>query len=283
MPELPEVETIVRGLQERIQGKKIQRAELFRKDILKDPKIRTVDFSAFFVGRRFRSIERVGKFILFHLDNGNRLLAHLGMTGKFVLSENHLPDPAHLCSRYHFEGGHRLDHMDIRRFGKLYLVPKNRKIRQLLNLGIDPLSAEFSGHYIYSRLLGKNKKPKTQPIHSLLLNQKIIAGIGNIYASEALFRARIRPDKPSGTLTKKDCQRLRDAIREVLECAISSGGTSISDYRRVDDKPGTFQELLNVYGRLHESCHNCGFTIERIRIGGRSAFFCPQCQPDRSL
>ncbi|TKJ38407.1 DNA-formamidopyrimidine glycosylase [candidate division LCP-89 bacterium B3_LCP] len=279
VPELPEVETIVCELRAQCLGRSITSAELLRGDMLK----RTADtfdsFAAFFMGRFFQGIDRTGKFITFHLDNGNKLIAHLGMTGKFISAKNGDPDPAHLCSRYRFADGGWLGHVDIRRFGRLELYRSDEEIESLKGLGIDPLSSQFEADSLlkFVHSPGGNKR-RTRAVHTLLMDQSLIAGIGNIYASEALYLAGIRPSRHGGKLTKRDRERLAEAVVQVLRASIRACGTTISDYRRVDDKPGSFKEMLAVYGRPGEPCQACGSEIKKVKIGGRSAFYCGKCQ-----
>lgn len=217
--------------------------------------------------------------MLFYLDNGNRLLAHLGMTGKFVVSAGDTPQDKHLCSQFIFADGGSMDHIDVRRFGRLECYKDGERIPLFDMLGVDPLSEEFHADSLKRITHGKDgKTPRKRAIHTLLMDQTLIAGIGNIYASEALFRAGVRPTRPAGKLKWKEFQPLADAIRAVLLDSIELGGTTISNYRRVDDKPGNFKNMLKVYGRAGEPCRNCSSQINKITLNARSAFFCPQCQ-----
>ena len=279
MPELPEVETVVRELRSRVSSRRIVMARLLKPDMLKTDDRSASEFADFFQRRRFHSIERRGKFIVFLLDNGTRLLAHLGMTGKFVQCDAKQPEPKHLCSQYLFEDGSRLDHVDVRRFGRLELHAEGAAIPTLDKLGIDPLSPNFHPNCLESLVYTKkNRTPRTRAIHTLLLDQSLISGVGNIYASEALFRAGIRPDKPAGQIKPRHCRSLAEELRSVMEDALGLGGTTINDYRRVDDKPGDFLSLLQVYDRTDQPCRVCGTGIQRFRLNGRSVFFCPKCQ-----
>ncbi len=279
MPELPEVETIVRELGRRAVNRKITQARLFRGDILKRVPAEVSDFNSFFRGRRFQSVRRRGKYLLFALDGGDLLLAHLGMTGKFILGNAHDPDPGHLCSRFVFADGGRLDHVDIRRFGKLELYRSGEVIPVLDRLGVDPLSPDFGADSLKSLVfIGDGRKKRRQAVHSALLDQRLISGVGNIYACEALFRAGIKPERRAGSLSRRERGRLAQSLREVLQEALACGGTTVSDYRRVDDKPGDFSRFLQVYSRAGEPCRVCGTEIRRRRLHGRSVYFCPGCQ-----
>jgi formamidopyrimidine-DNA glycosylase len=273
MPELPEVETVVRELREQVLDRRIIRARLLRPDMLKNPDSGPGQFSRFFRGRSVRTIERYGKFLLFTLDNGHHLLGHLGMTGKFVVVSEDEPQPRWLCSQYLFDDGGRLDHVDVRRLGRLEIYPKSVEIPVLARLGKDPLSPEFGGEEFRLKL-----KSRTRAIHTLLLDQSLIAGVGNIYAAEALFRAGIRPTRPAGKITKNQLERLTAALQNVLNESLDAGGTTVNNYRRVDDKPGNFRLMLRVYDRLEEACLVCGNGIRRVTLGGRSAYYCPKCQ-----
>ncbi len=280
MPELPEVETIVRELRPVILGRTIERARLLRPDILIRPRVDGEDdFEAFFQHRSFTSIARRGKYLLFTLDSGDLLLAHLGMTGKFTLCRSEQPDPPYLCSQFLFRGDFRMDHVDVRRLGRLELFRSGEPITVLTRLGMDPLSEDFGSHAVKTILSSRDGRRRRQrAIHPLLLDQSLISGIGNIYASEALHRAGIRPSKSAGRLSKKECDRLARCLREVMEEALQRCGTTVNDFRRVDDKPGGYQDMLRVYQRQGKPCSLCGTPIRRIRLGGRSAFYCPRCQ-----
>jgi formamidopyrimidine-DNA glycosylase len=279
MPELPEVETVVRELRAQVLNYRITHAELLRADLLKNLGCDATDFAAFFAGGTFISVERQGKYLLFTLDHGSRLLAHLGMTGKFIVAGEKDPPPKWLCSQYHFKGGLRLDHVDVRRFGRLEIHPKGADIPVLKRLGIDPLSKAFNAKALPTLVLSRaGNKRRTRAIHTLLLDQSLIAGVGNIYAAEALFRAGIRPTRQAGKITKAELERLAKSIQTVLKEAVKAGGTTISDYRRVDDKPGGFRIRLRVYSREGELCRICGKTVKRVVLGGRSAYYCPLCQ-----
>lgn len=280
MPELPEVETVVVELRSQCLERRLSAAQLQRQDILKRPQGSTDEFAKFFVDHSFKSIERAGKYIIFTLDNNDRLLAHLGMTGKFVVSTNGAEQPDHLCSQYVFADGGRLDHVDVRRFGRLELYRSGKPIDRLDRLGIDPLSDVFNSDSLKTLVYSRNGRSRRQrAVHTLLLDQSLVSGVGNIYASEALFRAGIRPSRAGGKLKPADLERLCEGLCGVMQDALKYGGTTVNDFRRVDDKPGSFKDMLCVYGRTDESCRACGTKIKKIRLGGRSVYFCPKCQP----
>ena len=279
MPELPEVETVVRELRVQVLHRRIIRAKLLKLDMLKNSSRGARGFARFFPGRFFQAVERFGKFILFTLDDERKLLAHLGMTGKFTTAREGDPQPRWLCSQYHFEEGLRLDHVDVRRLGRLEIYPPGLNVPVLQRLGIDPFSPDFGPDTL--RILIKNRsgtKRRTRAIHTLLLDQSLIAGVGNIYAAEALFRAGVRPSRQAGKLTIANIEVLAAALKNVMQEALKAGGTTISDYRRVDDKKGGFLLMLKVYGREGEPCRACDQPIRSLKLGGRTAYYCARCQ-----
>jgi formamidopyrimidine-DNA glycosylase len=278
MPELPEVETIVRGLRRQILGLEIIEARLRRADMLKKPRVARRRFDSHFSGKKFVAVDRLGKFLLFTLSDQSRLVAHLGMTGKFVLADGKEPQSAYLCSQFFFKNGRRLDHIDLRRFGRLEIYRPGEKISLLERLGADPLSTGFGAENLRPLIFGRNGKRRKRAMHTLLMDQSLISGVGNIYASEALFRSRIRPQRRADKVKRGEIEALAGSLRSVLEEAIAAGGTTVSDYRRVDDKPGNFRLMLNVYDREGDDCRQCGTPIKRLRLGGRSAFYCAKCQ-----
>lgn len=278
MPELPEVETIVRELRSRILNLEIIDARLIRQDMLKYPEFDQIDFGDFYKAKRFTGIQRRGKFMIFVLNDGSRMVGHLGMTGKFVIAENGSPDHKHLCSQFLFKNGERLDHIDVRRFGTLELYRTNEIIRRFDRIGIDPLDQTFSSESIKRVVYNRNGGRRKRAIHPTLLDQSLISGIGNIYAAEALFRAGIKPDRYAGRLTEAEQVKLAEQLRQVMLDSLAEGGTTVNDYKRIDWKDGNFQNLLNVYEHAGEPCRICTTTIKRIKLGGRSVYFCPNCQ-----
>lgn len=283
MPELPEVETIARELRARILERTITRAILIRDDLWKYPAWKLEEFALFFTGRVVREINRRGKYLLFLLDNDATFVAHLGMTGKFVLGINNDPEPVHLGCRFDFKDGSRLDYLDVRRFGRFELYQPQETISRVNDLGMDPLSPAFGPETLTPLISTKQGKPRRRAVHTALLDQRIISGIGNIYASEALFRAGINPQRSAGTLNHVERRRLASSLHQLMLDALTHGGTTVSDYRRVDDKPGDFRRFLQVYDRVGKPCRVCGTEIRRIRLNGRSAYYCPACQKARRL
>jgi formamidopyrimidine-DNA glycosylase len=284
MPELPEVETVRRGLAPSLVGKRIARARTKRADLrFPFPK----RFAARLSGRRVDALERRAKYMLARLDDGNVWITHLGMTGRwsvigakrqpgdFYYSEP--PDPTHTHVVIEMEHGARLEFNDPRRFGYMDLIAEDALDAHpwFKGMGPEPLGNEFHLPYLKKALAGK----KTS-IKAALLDQRIVAGLGNIYVVEALHRAGITPTKEAGRIAAVRLERLYHAIRAVLAEAIEAGGSTISDYARADGAQGGFQDRFRVYDREGEKCltPNCGGTIVRETHGGRSSFWCPRCQ-----
>ncbi len=269
MPELPEVETVCQGLRPHMEGNVIASVQLNR------PNLRFSfpnNFASILSGTRVESITRRAKYILMHLDNDHTLLSHLGMSGRMLIDPEETNKHDHVV--FHLENG-RVVYRDPRRFGFMDLVPtpnldSNRFLR---SLGVEPLSQELDGTYLSAAF---NKKHG--PIKSLLLNQSIIAGLGNIYVCEALFETGIHPETPGYALNEMDIETLCVMIKEVLKRAILAGGSSLRDHRQVDGNLGYFQHQFKVYGRERKSCIQCKSPIERLVQSGRSTFFCPSCQ-----
>lgn len=270
MPELPEVETIVRDLAGLLPGAVIRAVEVVHADLVKGE-----DASAFAAGLRGARIEGVGrraKNILLRLDRG-LLVVNLGMTGRLLVRTPDDPPPTHLGVRLTLEDGRELDYHDIRRFGELRRYTPEGWARREEELGIEPLSDGFTGEYLYDLSRRSRVAVKTW-----LMDQRRVVGVGNIYASEALFRAAIDPRRPASTLSRGEAGRLRDAVQEVLREAIGFRGTTFLDYRDARGERGEFAGRLRMYDREGEPCPGCGRPVQRIVQGGRSTFFCPGCQ-----
>lgn len=270
MPELPEVETIVRDLARLVPGAAIREVEVAHPDLIEGE-----DADAFAAGLRGRRIERVSrraKNILLRLDRG-LLVVNLGMTGRLLVRSPDDPPPTHLGVRFRLDDGRELDYHDTRRFGRLQRFTPEAWERREEELGIEPLSDGFTAEYLHDLAHRSRVAVKTW-----LMDQRRVVGVGNIYASEALFRAGIDPRRPANTLTPDEAGRLRDAVREVLQEAIDFRGTTLLDYRDARGERGEFVTRLRVYDRVGEPCGSCGETVQRIVQGGRSTFFCPACQ-----
>jgi formamidopyrimidine-DNA glycosylase len=273
MPELPEVETVARGLAKRLEGRRLTKVETRRGDLRWPfPK----GFAKRLTGRRVEKVRRRAKYIVVELDDGNALLAHLGMSGRMLLSKGR---PEHLETHDHVimetDEGWVLRFNDARRFGMMDLVATDKLERHKLIKGIgpEPLGNDFSGPVLAAALEGK----KTS-IKAAILDQKVVAGVGNIYASEALYRARISPKRLAYTVQGDRAEKLAHAIKVVLNEAVAAGGSSLRDYVQADGELGYFQHHWKVYEKAGETCPECGGKIRRIVQGGRSTFYCPKCQ-----
>ena len=294
MPELPEVETVAQGLARAMQGRRIAQVRLNRAD-LRLPLPR--DFAGRLGGQRVETITRRAKYILVELSGGESLLIHLGMTGRFTVikpngnevilgeayeetgprSGNHVHD--HVV--FSLEGGTRIVYTDPRRFGIMDLTSDSSAHPLTLGLGIEPLSAELTPAYLANIFFGRKA-----PLKSTLMDQRLIAGLGNIYVCEALFRAGLSPLRKAGSLVRSRkgsdprLAKLARAIRAVLTDAIAAGGSTLRDYAGADGSLGAFQNRFRVYDREGKPClrRGCGGTIKRIVQSGRSTFYCSRCQ-----
>ncbi|MCC5971265.1 MAG: bifunctional DNA-formamidopyrimidine glycosylase/DNA-(apurinic or apyrimidinic site) lyase [Pararhodobacter sp.] len=286
MPELPEVETVRRGLQPAMEGSRILRAEV-RREGLRWPF--PPGLGQRLKGARVERLRRRSKYILADLSTNETMLLHLGMSGRITLSgleaphvpgQFHHQHPApekHDHVIFHMENGARVAFNDARRFGALDLIATDRADAHplLAALGPEPLGNTFNGAHLVARLKGRKG-----PVKALLLDQRIVAGLGNIYVCEALFRAGIHPARAGGRISAARLERLAAIIREVLQEAITAGGSSLRDYRQADGELGYFQHSFRVYDRAGLPCPTpgCADHISRIVQGGRSSFFCATCQ-----
>jgi formamidopyrimidine-DNA glycosylase len=269
MPELPEVETVRRGLEAAVQGAVIKRAVLRRANLRFPFPDGLTDMLA---GAQITSIERRAKYLLFTLG-AERFLGHLGMTGSFVVRPHgHTPQP-HEHMVWVLEDGREVVYHDPRRFGFFLQLFEKEEHPLLASLGIEPLSDAFTPAYMQERMLGRRT-----PIKSWLMDAHHIVGIGNIYASEALFRSRLHPATPADACMEV-AALLHESIRTVLEAALASGGSTLRNYANAEGEAGYFQHHFAVYGRAGQPCEVCTTPIIRITQAGRSSFFCPSCQP----
>ena len=274
MPELPEVEHVVRGLRCAVLGRRILAAELNLPRLLAAPS--PVTFKRKLRGARINAINRRGKYLLFELDSKDVLLVHLRMTGKFLCIDQHEPLPPYPHVVFYLDDDRRLVFCDMRQFGRMRLLPAKKLLAlpQIEALAPEPLTDDFSLAY-FLETLSKSRRSLKQ----LLLDQTKVLGLGNIYASEALFLARISPLKSAHTLSKARALRLYQAIRDILEEAIAAGSTLRIDLTDGDSSySGTTERFWRVYERAGEPCVNCGMRIRRVVQGGRSTYFCPSCQ-----
>ncbi len=282
MPELPEVETVRRGLEPVLTGHRIVRAEVRRPDLRWPLPERMADR---LTGARVTALRRRSKYLLADLDRGETLIVHLGMSGRMLVSGAMLgtfahPHPApekHDHVVLDIEGGARITFNDARRFGAMDLAPTDtvETHRLLAGLGPEPLGNAFDAQHLAARLAGR-----APPVKAVLLDQHVVAGLGNIYVCEALWRARISPLRLAREVTAEEAERLTAAIRAVLTDAIAAGGSSLRDYRQADGELGYFQHSFAVYGRAGAPCPapGCTGTIARDVQSGRSSFHCPVCQ-----
>jgi formamidopyrimidine-DNA glycosylase len=272
MPELPEVETIRRSLRPRIVGKRISAVEV-RESRLRRPVPRNLSHRL--VGRRIEDVERRAKYLLLRLTGGECVLVHFGMSGSLILHSIPAAPVRHDHVRIRLSDGSEMVLNDPRRFGLLKVVASANlaSTPELRALGTDPLDDEFTPEYLRSRL-----RESRRAVKNLLLDQTALAGLGNIYSNEALFRARIRPTRRAHRVRTSEIPALREAIRVVLREAVELGGSSIADYRDGEGRPGYFQLRLRVYDRAGEPCTECATRIRRIEQAGRSSFYCPACQ-----
>ncbi|RME84969.1 MAG: bifunctional DNA-formamidopyrimidine glycosylase/DNA-(apurinic or apyrimidinic site) lyase [Caldilineae bacterium] len=266
MPELPEVQTILDAITPLVQGRTIEGVTVLWPGTVDRPAPEL--FADSLRGRTIVGSHRRGKYMLFALDDARWLLLHLRMTGELRVVPGDVALHPHDRLLIHLEGNEDWRFKDTRKFGRAYLVEQPEEV--VGGLGPEPLDEVFSAEYLMARLQGR-----TAPIKSLLLDQRLVAGIGNIYADEALFRARIHPLRPGGSLSAAELAALVEAVRAVIRQALAEMGTTLRDYRRPDGSIGSFQNSLQVFQRTDEPCPSCGAPIRRIVVGGRSTHFCP--------
>jgi formamidopyrimidine-DNA glycosylase len=273
MPELPEVETIRRGLERVLIGNIIHQIKV-REKRLRQP-VDARKLRRWIAGQKVQALHRRAKYLLCEMENQAHLVLHLGMSGRLFFCENVLPLEKHDHVQFVFNNGHELRFRDPRRFGMVDAIPPEEidNYVHFQNLGIEPLSLDCTPHYLSERARGLSR-----PIKNFLMDGTIIVGVGNIYANEALFRAGIHPQKPSGKLRPAQWERLMKALHETLHLAIATGGTTLNDFYDSDGEMGYFQQHLMVYSREGELCYKCGTKIRRIVQAARSSFYCPRCQ-----
>ncbi|WP_413663817.1 bifunctional DNA-formamidopyrimidine glycosylase/DNA-(apurinic or apyrimidinic site) lyase [Microbulbifer sp. CNSA002] len=270
MPELPEVETTLRGLQPHLEGHKIRSAKV-RQHQLRWPV--EADFERRVRNARILKLERRAKYLLVHTDKGCAIW-HLGMSGSLRMVEAAQAPEKHDHIDWRLDSGLTLRYRDPRRFGALLWTVADPLAHDLLShLGPEPLSEEFSGDYLFEA-----SRKRKQSVKTFVMDGRIVVGVGNIYASESLFLAGIRPDRQAGSISKARYQRLAESIKQVLSQAIAQGGTTLRDFIGGDGKPGYFAQQLNVYGRAGESCPSCGRAVKDMVLGQRNTFFCSSCQ-----
>ncbi|MGP0053851.1 MAG: bifunctional DNA-formamidopyrimidine glycosylase/DNA-(apurinic or apyrimidinic site) lyase [Solirubrobacteraceae bacterium] len=272
MPELPEVETIRRQLAPHLEGRTLLGVEILDPRWTRPERPGAVEREL--RGRVVEAVGRSGKYLVWSLSGDRYLLVHLRMTGALLFDPD--ADPPHTRARFELDDGHRLIYVDPRRFGTGHVVrggdARDAYLRE--RLGAEPLTPQFTTAYLQAAARGRRA-----PIKSFVLDQRRIAGVGNIYADEALFRARIHPLRAAGTLTRAQLDALREAIEDALADAIEAKGATIDDFRHVDGARGSFQDRFLVHRREGEPCPRCGATIRKLVVGGRGTYVCERCQP----
>lgn len=272
MPELPEVETILRGLTAYLENSIIQEV------IIRQPQLRwpiPLDLNKRLKQQTIISLSRRGKYLLIHLDTST-LIIHLGMSGSLQIVPQSKLSTLHDHVDFVLSDNKILRYKDPRRFGAILMTEDNQDPYAhplLKSLGIEPLDTHFDGNYIKRAAIKRRV-----PIKSFIMNSKIVTGIGNIYAAEALFLSQIHPLTETGHLTQQQCDRLADSIKKTLQAAIVQGGTTLKDFVNSEGKPGYFSQKLHVYGRAGLPCLICDSQLQSIKLGQRSTVFCPSCQ-----
>lgn len=280
MPELPEVETVRRGLEQQTQGFEISRVEVHRARAIASP-ANPAAFAAALCGCRVGAWTRRGKYLMSQLSRGGKEAGswgvHLRMTGQFLWLETPKPACSHTRVQLFAASNQELRFVDTRSFGQMWWVPPGQPLDSVITglgrLGPEPFSPAFNPAYLAERLRGSRR-----PIKNALLDQALVAGVGNIYADESLFAAGIRPATASGSLGVSQLERLRQALVEVLETSIGAGGTTFSDFRDLKGNNGNYGGVAWVYRRGGEPCRRCHTPIQREKLGGRSSHWCPSCQ-----
>ena len=272
MPEMPEVETVRRGLIENVQGRKITHVEI------RYPNLITGDveqFIEFVTGSTIQGIGRRAKFLLIHLDNGYTIISHLRMEGKYRISADPSAIDKHSHAIFSLDNGQKLIYNDVRKFGRMQLwntddLANNKSIAKL---GPEPLSKEFTFANLKPRIVRHRKDIKT-----VLLDQTVMSGLGNIYVDEILWKVKIHPETPADHLSDLDIQNIIEASKTEMQNAIAAGGSTIRSYLDANGHKGNMQNSLKVYGKEKTPCPRCGTEIVKIKVGGRGTHFCPHCQ-----
>lgn len=268
MPELPEVETIKKELLPYVLGRTITSVDLFWERIVRQPSVE--EFCSRVIGQKITGITRRGKYLFFHLGSGEMLVMHMKMTGSLIIDPS---DDRFSRAIFHFNNGSEMHFWDPRKFGVMWLDKDESAVAA--KLGPEPLEENFTAD-----MLEDIVRNRTAPIKPVLLDQSIIAGIGNMYADEALFDAKIHPARPARSLSKKEIKRLHYSIGQVLLKALKEKGASVRNYIRPDGSPGTAHDEFNVAHGVGKDCPRCGTPIKRIVLRGRGTYFCPKCQPE---
>lgn len=273
MPELPEVETITNALKKSLIQRKIIKVEVF------SPKMReplTPLLEADIEGRVIVDVRRRGRYSILELDNCGAILMHYGMSGVVRIESGEIPKRKHEHLFFHLDNGEIIRFECTRRFSLVKycrLEKSGADPIELESLGVEPLTNEFTGEYLFEK-----SRRASGSIKTFVMNNEVVVGVGNIYVAESLYLAGVNPLRKPKTLTRSECDKIVENIKIILKKAIDAGGSTISDYRHVDGSEGKFARELQMYGRAGEKCIKCGSVIESCRVGGRSTFFCPNCQ-----
>ena len=272
MPELPEVETVRRGLVNLVKGNVIEKVTvLYPKMIENDPE----KFCELLKGRKIENVDRRGKYLLFRFSGSLTMVSHLRMEGKYFVKQASQPLEKHTHVVFDLNDGRQLRYNDMRKFGRMRLVKTGdeSQLSGIAKLGPEPLSDDFTAENLYSRLQKKRKE-----IKPALLDQTLVTGLGNIYVDEVLWMSKIHPETPANHISKDEARLLHDSIVKELKTAIKAGGTTIRSYTDAFQHTGSFQFDLNVYGKEGEPCPCCQTKIVKIKVGQRGTHFCPHCQ-----
>lgn len=272
MPELPEIEVLKRSLEARLTGRRVLEVRIHSPALREPLDRRSLESLA---GRRIEGLSRRSKYLLLELERGATLVVHLGMSGRLTLAPQATEREAHEHLSFRLDDGKRLRLRDPRRFGLAFVVPTStlEQDRHFRHLGAEPLAPALTGTQLSELARGRRG-----PVKSFLMDGRLLVGVGNIYATEALYRAGIHPARSVSRIGAERWQRLAEAVVATLEQAITEGGTTLSDFRDGGGREGEFQESLAVYGRMGEPCPACGAALRRIVQAGRSSFYCPRCQ-----
>jgi formamidopyrimidine-DNA glycosylase len=274
VPELPEVETIRRALEPVLVGRRFEQVEIFDRRLVRP--LEPLEVAAELAGERVAAVDRRGKYLVVRFDSGRVLLVHLRMTGGFRYGA-HVGTPAddpHVRAVVNLDDGSDVAYRDVRRFGTWLLIERDELDTYFATrIGGEPLDRAFTARALAERLANRRA-----PLKAAILDQRVAAGVGNIYADEALWRARLHPLREARTLDDDETRELRNAIRKALQMGIRRQGASLRDYAGLEGEPGAMQHEFKVYGRDGEPCDRCGELIAKTRVGGRGTWYCPRCQ-----
>lgn len=272
MPEMPEVETVRRGLQAQVKGRKITHVEIRYQALITGPVDQFIEFTT---GAVIEDIGRRAKFLLIHLNNGYTIISHLRMEGRYRISADPSAIDKHSHAIFTLDNGEKMIYNDVRKFGRMQLWPTAELAnnKSLKKLGPEPLSKEFTFDNLKPRILRHRKDIKT-----VLLDQSVMSGLGNIYVDEVLWKVKIHPETSANHLNDTEIQKIIDASNEEMKLAIKSGGSTVRSYIDSTGHKGNMQNNLKVYGKEGTPCPRCGTEIQKIKVGGRGTHFCPKCQ-----